>query len=118
MTVSDNAIADDQSETRAGAYRFGREKGLEHARLNFRRNARAVVHDLYDYLVVLKRSANADFPCPIYGGDGVINQIGPDLIEFTAISHDARHRAIESANDSHVLQFVAQHGQGALDALV
>src|SRR5262245_33362533 len=91
MTVADDAIANDQSETRAGAYRFGREKRLEHARLDLRGNARAVVHDLYDYLIVLQRSANTDFPFPIYSRDGVVDEIGPHLIEFATVSHDARH---------------------------
>src|SRR5262245_58608208 len=88
MTVSDDAIANDQSETRAGANRFGRKKRLEHARLHFRQNARAVVHDLYDNLIVVQRSANTDFPCAIYSSDCVVDEISPHLIELAAVDHD------------------------------
>src|SRR5580765_3906536 len=72
MSVTNDAIADEQSEARAGADRFGGEKRLKHSGLDLTRNTGAIVHDLYDNLVMFKRSANANPPFPIYGGDGVI----------------------------------------------
>src|SRR5262245_41742094 len=91
VSIADDAIANNQSETRAGADRFGREKRFEHTRLDLSRNAGAVVHDFHDELIVVKRSAHTYLSRAIDGGDGVIQQIGPDLVEFAAISQDARH---------------------------
>ena len=45
----------------AGADRFRGEERFEHARLNFRRNAGAVVHDFNDDLIVFQAGADADF---------------------------------------------------------
>src|SRR5258705_11985109 len=106
MTVTDDAVTDDQAKAGACADGFGREKRLEHARLDLRRNARAVVHDLDDELIVFQRSADTDLARAIDGSDRIINEISPHLIEFAAISPDPRHGAIERPNEPHVLPFV------------
>ena len=90
VTVANDAVADDQAKAGAGADRFGGEKRLEHARLDLRRNAGAIVHDFDHELVVFQRSADTNFPGAIYGRDRVINQISPDLIKFAAIGCNAR----------------------------
>src|SRR5205814_6174919 len=95
MTVADDAVTDDQSQTGTGADAFGGEKWLEDARLEVRRNASTVVHDLDDQLIVFQESADANLTGTIDRIDRIINQIGPDLIEFASISHDARHRPIK-----------------------
>src|SRR5438034_5976164 len=118
MTVSDDAVADDETQASAGADGFRGEKRLEHPSLHLRRNAGAIIHDFDDYLVVFQARADTDFAGAVYGDDGVINQIGPHLIEFAAISRNARHRAIKRPNQRHVFQFVTEHGQSALDTFV
>src|SRR5438046_1000841 len=112
MTVADDAIADDESKTSTGADGFGGEKRLEHARLDVSRNPGAVIHNFHNKLIVFKRGADTDFAGAINRSDRVINQVGPDLIEFAAISHDVGYGAIKGPNDGHVFQFVTQHGQG------
>src|SRR5437867_4108291 len=118
MSVTNDAVADDQAKAGTGADRFGGEKRFEHVRLHLRRNAGAVVHDFDDELIVLQGCADTDFARALDGVDRVINEIGPYLIEFAAISHNARHGAIEGPNERDVLQFVTQHGQGALDSFM
>ena len=54
MPVANDPITDDQSETGPGADRFGGEKRLEHARLDLRRNAGAIVDNFNDNLIVFK----------------------------------------------------------------
>ena len=93
MPVADDAIADDKSEACSGPDGFGREERLKHVCLNFRWNARTAVDDFNQHLVMVERSADANFSFSARGGDGVVDQIRPDLFEFAAISHDARHRA-------------------------
>src|SRR2546425_6015914 len=106
MTVADNAVTDDEAETGAGADGFRGKKRFEHVRLHLRWNARAVIDDFDDQLIVFQRSADADLPGAIDGMNRVIDQVGPNLVEFAAISHDARQGAIESPNERHVFQFV------------
>ena len=90
MTIGNNSVADNQSEASAGTHRFGREKRLEHVRLNFRGNAWPVVND-FDYnLIVFPAGSNTDFAGAIDRVDGIINEVGPHLIKFVAISQDAR----------------------------
>ena len=79
VTVADDAVADDEAKTSARADCLRREKGLEHARLDLRRNAGAVVHDFDDQLIVFQRSANADLPGAIDGMNRVIDQIAWSL---------------------------------------
>ncbi len=80
MTIADDAVADDKSKAGAGADGFRGKKRFEHPRLNFLRNALAIVHDLHEQLVVFHRGADADFPGAIGRRDRVVDQIGPDLI--------------------------------------
>ena len=91
MTVADNAIADDEPEAGAGADGFRGEKRLEQVRLDIRRNAGTVVHDFDDELIIFQAGADADFPGAIDRMNGVVDEVGPDLIELAAVSHDARH---------------------------
>ena len=102
----------------AGADGFGGEEWLEHVRLDVRGNAGTVIHDFNDQLIVLAAGADANFAGAMDRVDGVVNEIGPNLIEFAAVSHDARDGAIERPAERHVFQFVAQHCQGALDAFM
>src|SRR5215813_13923623 len=85
MTITDDAVADDQAKTGAGTDGLGGEKWLEHPRLDVRGNSRSVVRDFNYQLVVLQAGADADFAGAFYGVDGVINEIGPHLIEFAAV---------------------------------
>jgi len=85
VSVSNNSIADDESEASAGADRLGLKKTFEQMRLHVRRNAGAVVHDFNDNLVVFEAGANTDFSGSIDRVNGVVDEIGPDLIQFAAV---------------------------------
>src|SRR5258708_31773791 len=98
MTVPDNAVADDQTQADAAADGFRGEKRLEHARLDVRRNAGTVVHNFDYQLVIFPARTDANLARAINGSDRIINEIGPHLIEFTAISRNPWHRAIECPN--------------------
>ena len=80
MTVGDNAVANDQPKSGACADRFGGEKGFEQVGLDVQGNAGTVVHDFNDQLIVFQTGANADFPGAIDDVDGVVNEIGPNLV--------------------------------------
>ena len=118
MPVGHDAIADDKAKSRAGADGLGGVKRLEQVRLDVGGNPGTVVHDFNNQLIVLKACCNADSAGAFDSVDGVVNKICPNLVEFAAIRHDARHGAVKRARQRHVFQLVAQHGQGALDAFV
>jgi hypothetical protein len=48
VTISDNAIADDQPKTSPGADAFGGKERLEYPGLDFKRDPSPVIHDFYD----------------------------------------------------------------------
>jgi len=60
MTVTDNSVADDQTEASAAADGFRGEKWLEHTRLDIRGNAGTVVHNFDYQLVIFPAGADAD----------------------------------------------------------
>src|ERR1041385_55388 len=86
MTVSHDAITDDQTKTGAGADGFCRKKGLEHSRLDLRGDAGAIVHDFDDQLIVLQRVPDTDLAVAIGAFNGFIIQIVPPLIEFPPVA--------------------------------
>ena len=91
MTVGDDAVADDQAKAGAGADRLGGKKWLEQVCLDFRGNTGPIVHNFNEELIVFNAGANTDFAGAIHGVNGVVDEIGPNLVEFAAISQNARH---------------------------
>jgi hypothetical protein len=99
MTVPDNAVADDQAQAGAAADGFRGEKGLEHARLDIGRNPGTVVHNFDYQLVIFPAGADANLADAIYSGDRIINEIGPNLIQFTSVSLK-NHRQLRERYES------------------
>ena len=118
MTVGHDAVADDQPKTSAGADGFGGEERFEQVRLRLRRNPRPIVNNLNQHLVVFVAGPDTNLAGALDRVYRVINEIGPHLVEFASVGHDARRRAVKGSNQRDVFQFVAEHGQSALDALV
>jgi hypothetical protein len=90
MTVAHDAIADDQAKTSAGADGLRREEWFEEMRLHVSRNSGAIVHNFNNDLIILQTRADADLSCAVHGVNGVVDEIGPDLIQFAAVGRDAR----------------------------
>src|SRR4029079_16296394 len=105
-------------KTGSGADRFGGEERFEQTRRDLRRNADTEVYNLDDHLAIFQARADTDFPGAVDRMNRVVDEIGPDLIEFAPVSHDARQRAIEGPYHCHVLQFVTKHCQRAFEAFM
>ncbi len=54
------------------------------------RNAGTVVSNFHEDEIVFARSVYGELAIAVHGVGGVINEIGPDLIEFAATGHDFR----------------------------
>ena len=118
VPVGHDTIADHQTQARSRPDAFGGVERLEDVRLNFRRNAAAVVGDFHHHLVVIQKCGDADLPRSFDRVDGVIEQIRPHLVEFAAVGHDSWNRAIVLARDRDLLELVAQHRQRVLNPFV
>ena len=74
-----------QSQTRPLADSLGGEKGFIDVRQNIGRDSRSVVSNLDEHAVEFTRGPHPQLTLPLHGLDGVGNQVGPNLIELTAI---------------------------------
>jgi hypothetical protein len=118
VSVGHYAIADNQSKASAWPNRFCRKERLKQVGLNVNGNAGTVVHEFNGQLIALAVSSNTDLAGAVDGINRVVNEIGPYLVEFTGVSHDARNGAIKRPVERRVFQFMTRHQQRALDAFV
>src|ERR1035438_5904672 len=118
VSAPHNAIADHQAQARSRPDAFGGVERLKNMRLHIGWNTAAVVGDLHHHLVVIQKRGDTDFSCSFDRVNGIVEQIGPHLVEFPAISQDPWNRAIVLARDSDVLEFVPEHRQRVLDSLM
>src|SRR5690606_5398182 len=80
MVLSHDPVRDLQSHTGPISYPFRREEWLEDAILDLRRDAGAVVRDLDQDVIALKRRAQRDTPASFQRVDRVVDQVRPHLI--------------------------------------
>src|SRR5271170_6728692 len=84
----DDAVGDIQAETGSFAYALGGEEGLKDFRPDFWRNAGAIVGDFDQNIVVVSRGADAELPAVLHDIGGVVDQIGPHLVQLAPVGHD------------------------------
>src|SRR6266702_4399439 len=107
----DEPSRDIQSKPRACAYRFCGEKRIKDAITNPGRNAWAIV-DNPDYHIVALAIGDQIHPAALaHGVKCIIEQVRPDLVEFTAESvHQGKVLVDVHANaDRLALRFRSQH---------
>src|SRR5208283_6212426 len=73
-----------EAESRPLTYALGREKRLKNVRQDLRRNSGAVVADFHDHAIVLTIGAHAQLAFSSHRVDGIVDQVGPNLVEFAA----------------------------------
>src|SRR5208282_2577414 len=80
----------DDIETKTGAFAntLGGEKRIEDAGDLFGRNPRAVIGNFHEDEIIFASGANGELAAAFHGVGGVVDEIGPDLIEFAAAGHD------------------------------
>ncbi len=110
----------DGVEAEAGAFSnsFGGEKGLEDMRLDFFGDAGTVVADFYDHASVFAVGADAKLAFTVHRVDGVIDEVGPDLVEFAAKGiHEQGNALIIALHHNSFFQLVIQNGERGLETL-
>ena len=125
----DDALDDAQPDACSYADGLGGVEGIEDLRLAFERDADAVVADADAEIGVwlvriggrfLRPCAHADVSMLRNGVDGVVEQIGPDLVEAGALAVQRRkvRREVLLDDDLFFAQLVGEDDHGGVDAVV
>src|SRR5215216_8022280 len=114
--IGDDAPHDSQPEPGPGPDIFGRVERLEDVDLRRTRYPRSVVDDLDDYPRALHVRPNGDASASVHSVYGVVDQVGPYLVQLAAASRYPGQLFLELSEQRDVLQPGAEHGQGVLQA--
>lgn len=82
MLVDDDRIAGMETQLRTASRRFGREERVEDAILNVRRDSWTGILDFNSDPSILGRAADFQAAASVHCGNGIVDQIGPDLIQL------------------------------------
>lgn len=80
MFFDNDVVSDVEAEAGTAAGTFGGEEGVEYLGLDFGRDAGALVFDFNDNFVAFATGANSYLTFSIHGIDGVVEDVGPDLV--------------------------------------
>src|SRR5215831_10128432 len=94
MSISHDAIADDQTQARAFPDAFRRKKGLKQMGANVLWDAWSVVVDLDEQLMILAPGAESNFSLSIHRIDGIVDEIRPHLVQLVSVCRNLRKRPI------------------------
>ena len=90
VALDHDPAGDVEAEAGALADVLGREERLERARDDLRRHARSGVGDLDHDPVALGAGAHREGARAVHRVDGVVDQVGPDLVELAGVGLDRR----------------------------
>src|SRR5262245_17934876 len=101
MSISHDAIADDQTESSAFPDALRGKKGLKKMRANVLWDAGSVVVDLDEQLLILAPGAKSNFALSIHRIVGVIEEIRPHLVQLISVCRNLRKRPIIVSDQRH-----------------
>src|SRR5688572_31550120 len=113
----------DDAEAQAGAFTFGlgREEGLEDPRHHFVWDSGAVIddtdHHTGSFTTPLHRRLDRDGTFTFQGMYGVLDQVGPDLVELVCVDGHPGKFAV-TARHRYTTQLIVEDDEGRLDTLV
>src|SRR5919112_3479487 len=114
--IGDDAPHDSQPEPGAGPDIFGRVERLEDVDLRLARYPTAVINYLDYHARALHVRPDSDASASVPSVYGVVDQVGPYLVQLTAASRYPGQLFLELSGQRDVLQPGAEHGQGVLQA--
>src|SRR5579862_5195167 len=92
-------VTDLQSQSCPLTHVLRREERIEDQPLDGIWDTGAVVHHLDQHVLGLARGTHGDSTATIYGIEGVVEQVRPNLVKLAPISSYPRQRRIVLAND-------------------
>src|SRR5437870_6030661 len=113
----DDPAGDVEPESGALTHRLGGEEGLEEPGLHVVGNPGSVILNGYDHLAVAHGDGHCDPPATavVDGVSGVVEEVGPHLVELAARPDDDGEVVGVVANHGDSLQLAPQHGQGVVE---
>lgn len=117
MAGNDDAVGNVKAQSRSFTDRLRREKRIEDFALNIFGNARAVIGDFDDDVLIRIARFDRDGSLVFDGANGVVEEVGPHLVQFASIHSRLGQFFLIVANDFNARRhLVAQNGQGVVDA--
>src|ERR1039458_1640392 len=98
MFGHNDAVGDIEAQPAALAHVLGGEERLEDARLYLGRDAGSVVADLDHDVGAVASRLNSQLAFAVHGIDGVVYQVGPDLVEVAAGGADRKSTRLNSSH--------------------
>src|SRR5271165_1058726 len=101
MMTPDNPLDDIEAKAGPFADGLGGKKGIENTALDFGRDTGAIVDNFYEHKFRLGGRMNFKDLLTIWDGghsaDGVVDQVGPNLIQLAAVGGNLREMLVELA---------------------
>ena len=106
-----------QTQARSLPYSLGRKEWLKDVRLNLGRNPWAVIADLNHNATVVAIGSHSKLAFSLHRVDGIINEVGPDLIELAAERiHQKRNTLVVALYSDSALELVVQDSERGFQA--
>ena len=113
-----NSLDSVQAEASALSNSFSSEKGFEDVGLYLGGNPGAIVSNLNHNATVLAISANSKLALSAHGVDGIVDDVGPDLVELAAKRiHEKRNALVVALHRHSLFQLVIQDRKRGFQAL-
>ena len=109
VAIGHDAIADDQPESGPLPDALGRKKRFKEVFSHVLRNARPVVVDLHQNVVIVASRANSDLSLAVDRVDRIVDEIRPHLVELVAVGRNVRERPIIIPDQRDPFEFMGQH---------
>src|SRR6478672_11008019 len=91
VAIDDDAVGDVEAQAGPAADVLGRVERLERSLLHLRAHARAGVTDLDDDGLSVETRRDGEGADAAHGVDGVVDEVGPDLVELARHPVDERY---------------------------
>src|SRR5919197_3366514 len=115
VALLDDATCDVEAKTGALAWVLGRVERLERPCRHRRRHPGTGIADLDDHDIPVSPRRYPQCSRPAHRVDGVVDELGPYLVEFAGVGLDPGDVGAVVAHDPDtVAEFVPEHDQGAL----
>ncbi len=118
--MDDDGISDVEAESGTRSGRLGREERVEHSIDRLRGDARSVVLDFDDHLIILRKDSDLDEAVTatgvVDGVGGIVQQIRPHLVQLAAVGMDGGKVGGVHGADIDVPELRGQDEEGVIDA--
>src|SRR5438046_1379219 len=119
MSIHNDPAHDVESKSGAFAGVLGSKEGIKDPRYQLRWDTRAVISNLDDYDILCASRPDGNLPSAFIRVDGVVNQIGPHLVQLSPVRSNWGHILVVVAQNLDSLpELVSKNQKRLFDAVV